>query len=52
MRREIFTKNCEKDNVVSHSPNGVYNGLEDLAETIMNPANFHSSRVNVSVKDN
>jgi len=38
--------------VVSHLPNRVYNGLEDLAETIMNPANCHSSRVNVSVKDN
>jgi len=38
--------------VVSHIPNCVYNGFEDLAETIMNPANCHSSRVNVSVKDN
>jgi len=38
--------------VVSHFPNHVYNGLENLAETIMNPANCHSSRVNVSVKDN
>ena len=41
-----------RDNVVSHLPNHVYNGLEDLAETIMNPANCHSTRVNVSVKDN
>ena len=38
--------------MVSHFPNRVYNGLEDLAETIMNPANCHSSRVNVSVYDN
>jgi len=38
--------------VVSHFPNRVYNGLEDLAETIMNPANFLSSRVNVTVKGN
>ena len=33
-------------------PNRIYNELEDLAETIMNPCNCHSSRVNVSVKDN
>jgi len=26
------------ENVVSHFPNRVYNGLEDLAETIMIPA--------------
>ena len=39
-------------NVVSHFPNPVYNGLEDLTETIMNHANCHSSRVNVSVIDN
>ena len=30
-----------RDNVVSHFPNRVYNVFEDLAETIMNPANFH-----------
>jgi len=41
-----------RDNVLSHFPNRVYNGLEDLAETILNPANCHSTRVNVSVKDN
>ena len=39
------------DNVVSHFPNPVYNGLEDLAETIMNP-DCNSSRIDVSVKDN
>jgi len=38
--------------VVSHFPNRVYNGLEDLAETFMNPAICSSSRENVSVKDN
>ena len=37
---------------MSHFPNRVYNGLEDLAETIMIPANFHSSRGNVSAKEN
>jgi hypothetical protein len=40
------------DNVISHFPNRVYNGLEDLAETFMNPAICSSSRENVSVKDN
>jgi len=40
-----------RDNVVSYFPNRVYNGLEDKAETIMNPANCHSSRVSVPVKD-
>jgi len=38
--------------VVSHFPNRVYNVLEGLAETIMNPANYHSSRAILSVKDN
>jgi len=38
--------------VVSHFPNRVYNGLEYLAETIMNPANCHSSRITESLKDN
>ena len=40
-----------RDNVVSHFPNRVYNGLKDLAETIMNPANCYSNKVNVPVKD-
>ena len=35
-----------------HFPNSVYNGLEDFAETIMKPANFHSNKVNVPMKDN
>jgi len=30
----------------------IYNGIDDLAETIMNPANYHSSTVNLSTKDN
>ena len=41
-----------RDNVVSHFPNRVYNGLEDLAEKIMNPPNCHSTRINMNVKDN
>ena len=41
-----------RDNVVSHFPNRVYNGLEDLAETIMNPANCHSKKVTMTMKDN
>ena len=40
------------ENVVSHFPNSIYNGFEDLAGTITNPANCHSSTVKVSVKDN
>ena len=38
--------------MVFHFLNRVYNGLEDLAEIIMYPADCHSSRVNESVKDN
>jgi len=49
MHRRKFTNDW--GNVVSHFPNRVYNGLEDLAETIMNHANSHSSRVMVSVKE-
>jgi hypothetical protein len=33
-------------------PNRVYNGLEDLAETIMNHANCHSYIVTMPVKHN
>jgi hypothetical protein len=40
------------EQVVSYFPKRVYNGLEDLAETIMNPANCHSSRVPRPVQDN
>ena len=36
-----------RHNVVPQIPNRVYNGLEDFAETIMNPANCHSNKVNV-----
>ena len=39
------------NHVVSHFPSRVYNGVEDLAETIMNPANCRSSRITVSIKD-
>ena len=38
-------------NVVSHLPNRVYNGLEDVAETIMIPANCHYNKVHVPMKD-
>ena len=41
-----------RDNVVSHFHNRVYNGLEDLAETIVNPANCHSNKVTLPMKDN
>jgi len=40
------------NNIISHFPARVYKGLEDLAETIMNPANCHTSRITVSLKDN
>jgi len=40
------------ENLVSYFPARVYNGIEDLAETIMNRANCHSSTVNLSTKDN
>jgi len=32
------------NHIVSHFPARIYNGLEDLAEKIMNPANCHNSR--------
>jgi hypothetical protein len=40
------------EKVVSHFPLRVYNGLEDLAKTITNPANCHSYRVTIPVKEN
>jgi hypothetical protein len=40
------------DNVVSYFPVSVYNGIEDLAETIMNPTNCRSTKVTVALKDN
>ena len=40
------------NNIVSHFPARIYKGLEDLSETIMNPANCHTSRITVSLKDN
>jgi hypothetical protein len=41
-----------ENNVVSHFPTHIYNGLEDLAETILNPANCHAFRINASLIDN
>ena len=40
------------NHIVSHFPARKYNGLEDLAETIMNPAYCHTSRITVSLNDN
>jgi len=40
------------NHAVSHFPARVYNVLEDLAETIMNPANCRTYRITVSLKDN
>jgi hypothetical protein len=38
--------------VVSLFPARVYNGLEDLAETILNRANCRNSKITVCLKDN
>ena len=40
------------ENLVSYFTARVYNGIDDLAETLMNPANFRSSTVNLSTIDN
>ena len=40
------------ENLVSYFPARVYNGIEDLEETIMNPANCRSSLVMLHTKDN
>ena len=40
------------ENLVSYIPARVYNGIEDLAETIMNPANCRNSMVMLHKKDN
>ena len=40
------------NHIVSHIPGRIYNGLEDLAETIMNPAKWSTYRITVSLKDN
>jgi len=40
------------ENVVTYFPARVFNVIDDLAETIMNPANYRSSTVNLSTKDN
>jgi len=40
------------ENLVSYFPARVYNGIEDLAETIMNPANCRTSLVMLPTKDN
>jgi len=56
--KQLFNS-CYRENsvkidnhVVSHFPASVYNILEDLAETIINPANCRTSRITVSLKDN
>jgi hypothetical protein len=40
------------DNVISYFPARIYNGLEDLATTIMNPNNCHSAKINLTTKPN
>ena len=40
------------DNVISYFPARIYNGLQDLATTIMNPNNCHSSKITVTTNDN
>jgi hypothetical protein len=41
-----------KENLVSYIPSRAYASIDDLAETIMNPANCRSSTVKHSIKDN
>jgi len=40
------------NHVVSHIPARVYNGFEDLAETIMNPENCRTSIITLLLKVN
>jgi len=40
------------NHILSDFPARICKGLEDLAETIMKPANCHTSRITVSLKDN
>jgi hypothetical protein len=40
------------ENLLSYFPFRVYNGIVDSAETIMNPANYRSSTLNLSIKAN
>jgi hypothetical protein len=42
----------DNENLVSYFSAHIYNGIDDLAETIMNPANCRSYAVNISTKDN
>ena len=54
--KQLFNSCYGKNSVrididVSHFPARVYNGLEDLAETIMKPTNCDTSKITVSVKD-
>ena len=39
------------ENSVSYFPAREYNDIDDLAATIINPANWRSSPVNLSIKD-
>jgi len=41
-----------KENLVSYFPARAYNSVDELAETIVNPANCRSSTVNLPTKDN
>jgi len=38
-------------NLVPYVPTRVYNGIDDLAEKIMEPANCRSSTLNLSTKE-
>jgi len=40
------------ENFISYFPARVYNDIDDLAETIINPANSCSFTVNLCTKDN
>jgi len=43
---------ASNENLVSYFPARVYNGIEDLAEKIMNPANCRTSIMMLPTKDN
>jgi len=40
------------ENLVPYFPARVYNGIDDLVDMIMDPANCRSSTINLSTKDN
>jgi len=50
--RRVENSIMVKEHLVSYFPSLTYDCIDDLGETIMNPANFRSSTVKNSIKDN